>query len=105
MADLLVQHRVLLEADGVMIPFSLQSLVKLRDGKGSIPSKEAHDVALCVARNGRRQKSFPVIGAVDVALAQGAALQMAKLIEDEQGVIAVASKMPVPCGSLLIAIY
>ena len=83
--------------------FSLQSLVKLRDGKGGIPSKEAHDVALCIARHDGCQKSLPVIGAVDVTIAQCTAFQMAELLEDEQPVIAVASEMPIPCCSLLSA--
>ena len=89
MADFLVQHSVLFGADGIEIPFSLKGFVKLWDGKGGTPSKEAHDVALCVARHDGYQKSPPVIGAVDVALAQRTAFQVAELIEDEQRVIVV----------------
>jgi hypothetical protein len=40
---------------------------------------------------------------VDVTIAQGAAFQMTKLIEDEQRVIAVAPEMPIPCGTFLIS--
>lgn len=103
MADLLFQYSVLLKADGVKLAFSLQSLVKLRDGKSGIPSKEAHDVALCVARNDACQKSFPVIRAVDVALAQGTAFQMAELIEHKQRVITLAPEVTVPSRAFLIA--
>lgn len=56
-----------------------------------------------VARNDRGQESFPVIRAVDVAITQCNALQMAKLIEDEQRVITVVSEVPIPCGVFLMS--
>ena len=40
---------------------------------------------------------------MDVAIAEGAALQHAELVEQEVWVIAVAAKMPVPCRPFLIA--
>ena len=54
-------------------------------------------------RNDRCQESFQVIRAVDVALEQGAAFQMAELIEHKQRVIGVAPEMPIPCPAFLIA--
>ena len=103
MADLVFQNCVPFEADSVEIPGSLKGLVKLWDRKRGICPKKARDVALRVARNDRSQKRFPAIRAMDVTIAQGAAFQMAKLIEDEQRVIAVASEMPIPCGTFLTA--
>src|SRR3546814_4149634 len=46
----------------------------------------------------------PAIGAVDIAVTQGAALQHAKLVEQEDGVIAGAVEMPVPGSTFLIAV-
>ncbi len=47
--------------------------------------------------------SQPAIGTVDVAVAQGAAVQQAEPVEQEVRVRAGAVEMPVPCGPFLIA--
>ena len=67
------------------------------------PEIEAREFA-AIARHDRLQDAFPSIGAVDVARPQGAALQIAELVEHEQRVIAGAFVMPVPDAHLLFAV-
>ena len=57
-----------------------------------------------ISRDDRLQNRFPSIGAVHIAGAQSAAFQMAKLVEDEQRVIAHAAEMPVPGRAFLRAV-
>jgi hypothetical protein len=40
MADLSFEHRIGLQADGVLVAFGLQQLVQLGEGESRIPSKE-----------------------------------------------------------------
>jgi hypothetical protein len=49
-----------------------------------------------IARHDRLQHALPFIGAVNIAGAEGAALQIAELVEHEQGMIADAFVMAVP---------
>ena len=90
---------VLLQADSIIIFRRFKVFVQLRDGKGGIRPKEPHQVSLCIAGDDGSQKRFPSIGTMDVAMAQDAALQMTKLVEDEERMITHAAEVPVPCGS------
>jgi hypothetical protein len=60
-------------------------------------------VALRISGDDRVENIPPAIGAVDVAVAQGAAFQHAELVEQKVRVVAGAVEMPVPGGSFLIA--
>jgi hypothetical protein len=57
-----------------------------------------------VADNHRLQHPAPAIGAVRVAWSQGAPLDIAKLVEHEQRVIAGAAEMPIVGAPFLLAI-
>ncbi len=66
------------------------------------PEIDARNLTL-IPRHDRLQHRFPPVGAVNVARAQGAAFQIAKLVEHEQRMIAGAGIMPVPDTHLLFA--
>ena len=57
-----------------------------------------------ISRDDWLQNRFPSIGTVDVAGAQGAPFQMAKLVEDEQRVITHAAEVTVPGGALWVGL-
>ncbi len=57
-----------------------------------------------IALDDRLQNQPPVLGAVDVAGAQQAALQVTELVEAEQRVIAGAAEMAVVSRALLITV-
>lgn len=104
MSDGLLKHIVALQADGVEITFRFQHLVKLREGKGGIGPKEPHQVAPLVSGDDRGQNLLPAIGAVDIALAQRAALKIARLVEHKEGMMAFAPEVTVPGRAFLIAV-
>ena len=104
MSNGLLKHIVALQADGVEITFRFQHLVKLREGKGGIGPKEPHPGATLVSGDDRGQNLLPAIGAVDIALAQGAVLKIAKLVEHKEGMIAFAPEVTVPGRAFLIAV-
>ena len=56
-----------------------------------------------IARHDRLQHAVPPVGAVNVAGTQGAAFQIAKLVEHEQRMIAGAVIVTVPDAVLLFA--
>ena len=64
---------------------------------------DARDLAV-IARHDWLQDALPSVGAVNIAGAQGAALQIAKLVEQEQRMIAGAFVMAVPDAQLLFAV-
>ncbi|EDP61583.1 hypothetical protein BAL199_07853 [alpha proteobacterium BAL199] len=104
MSDAAFENGVLLHPDGVEIACPFQSLIECRDRIGGIgPEEAATKVATSVAGDHRIKDVPPAVGAVDVAIAQGAAFQHAELVEQEVGMIAVAVEMPVPRRSFLIA--
>src|SRR3546814_6110541 len=75
------------------------------DRVGSVGPEEASTkVAASISGNDGIMDIPPAIGAVDIAVTQGAALQHAKLVEQEDGVIAGAVEMPVPGSTFLIAV-
>ena len=71
---------------------------------GGIGTEKAQHIAPGATGGHRVRNLIPAIGAVDIAMPQGAALQHAKLVQKEQRVVAGAVEMPVPGGALLIAI-
>ena len=91
------------QPDRVFDVLSLQVLVDARHGEGGIGTEiDAQDLAL-IAYDDRLEHVLPAVGAVHVAGAQDAALQIAELIEHEQWMIAGALVMAVPDAHLLIA--
>lgn len=99
-----LQHSAALQSDGVEISFRFKRLVKLGNGKSRIGPKEVHQITALVASDDGSQNLFPAISAVDIALAQCAALKIAELIEDKKRVVALATKVVIPCCAFLIAI-
>ena len=85
------------------MPSAFEILVDLGIGETRVGAEiDARDLAL-IARHDRLQHALPFIGAVNIAGAQGAALQIAELVEHEQRMIAGAFVMPVPDAHLLFA--
>lgn len=104
MRDLVLEDRVCGQPDGVEEPRFFQSLIDRRDRVGSIgPEEPATKVALRVARNYGVENITPAIGAVDVAMAQGAAFQHPELVEQKVGVIAATVEMAIPGGPFTVA--
>ena len=103
MADPLLQHRVGRQADGVADALRLQQLVQLGLGERRVAAEVEIEAALAVAGDHRLQHRAPVLGAVDVAGPQDAALQVAELVEHEQRVVAGAAEVAVPGRALLLA--
>ena len=93
----LSQDGVALEADGVDVALRLQHLIKLRHGEGRVSAKDPHQVTAPIPRYDRGQNVLPAVSAADIALAQGATLKIAELVEYEQRVIALAAKVAVSC--------
>jgi hypothetical protein len=98
MRDLLAQDVVGGQPDGVEIARFFQPLIDRGDRIGGIGPEEPQDVALGIPGDHRIKDVPPAVGAVDVAIAQGAAFQHAELVEQEVRVIAGAVEMPVPGG-------
>src|SRR5207245_6721235 len=80
-----------------------QELVDLWHGERCVSAEiDTRELAL-VACNDRLEDAVPAVGAVHVAGTQGAAFEVAKLVEHEQRMIAGAGVMPVPDAHLLLA--
>jgi len=91
MADPFLQDPGGRQANGVFDPFVFEVVVNVGIGEAGVASKvDARDAAF-VARHDRLEHVVPSVGAMDVAGAKGAALQVAKLVEHEQRMIAVHS--------------
>ena len=103
MRDLLAQNGVVGQPDGVEEPSFFQPLTDRGACVCGIGSEEPQDVARCIPGDHRIEDVPPTVGAVDAAMPQGTALQHAKLVEQEDGVVAGAIEMPVPSGTFLIA--
>ena len=87
-----------------MMPSSFEGLVDLGIGETRVGAEiDARDLAL-IARHDRLQHALPFIGAVNIAGAQGAALQIAELVEHEQRMIAGAFVMAVSDAQLLFVV-
>ena len=105
MRDRLAQDGVGGQSDGVEIARFFQPRIERGDRIGSVRPKEAAPkVAASIPGDHRIKDLPPAIGAVDVAVTQGTALQHAELVEQEVGVVAGAVEMPIPGGPFLIAV-
>ena len=103
MRDPRTQDGIAGQPDGVEIACLLQPPIDRGNCIGGVSAEEAHEVALGISSDHRVEDLLPTVGAVDVAIAQGAALQHAELVEQEVRVVASAVEMPVPGCAFLIA--
>src|SRR5262249_27124636 len=101
-ADPVLEDPVGRQADRIFDPLGFQELVDLRHGERCV-SADTQELAL-VACNDRLEHAVPAVGAVHVAGTQSTALEVAKLVEHEQRVIAGAGVMAVPDAHLLLAV-
>ena len=102
-ADAFLQDVVGGQPDGVFDPFAFEVLIDLGIGEPGVgPEMDARDLA-AIARHDRLQDAFPAVGAVHVAGPQGAAFQIAILVENEQRMIAGAVIVTVPDTVFLFA--
>src|ERR1017187_9594837 len=102
--DLPLQDIVSRKADRVVVSFCLQELIEFRLGECGVGSKAAGKFQIAVAGYDRLQDLPPILSAVDVALPQDRAFDIAKLVETEEGVIAGAAEMPVIGRALLFSV-
>ena len=103
MTDSRLENLISRKADRVLNPFGFQELVHIRLSEGGIASKGDACRRSSVACDHRLENRFPSVGAVHVAGAERASFQVARLIEDEERMVAGAAEMPVPDAALLIA--
>ena len=88
----------------ILDPLAFEIPVDIRTGEARVGAEiDARHLA-AIARQDRLQNAFPAVGAVNVAGTQGAALQIAKLVEHEQRMVAGALVMPIPDAHLLFAV-
>lgn len=99
-----LENRVRLEADGILVALGFQVVVQIGQGEGCIAPEEPTLAPVAIPRHDRLQHRAPVGGAVDVAGTQGGAFQVAKLVEDEQRMVAGATEMAVVGGTFLLAV-
>lgn len=99
MRDLLAQHVVGGQSDGLETACLFQSFIDREDRIDGIGSEEASPkVATSIPGDDGVKDIPPAFGAVDIARAQGAAFQHAKLVEQKVRVIAGAVEMAVQIG-------
>ena len=104
MGDMALKHRVRLEADGVIVTLSLKEVIETGQREGGItPEVPPRYRAAAITRHHRLQHIAPAIGAVDIAGAQRTPLQIAKLVEHEQRMIAGAAEVTVVGRAFLLA--
>src|SRR5207249_5680539 len=103
-ANPILQYAVGRQPDRVADALGFEKLVYLGIGEGCVAAKiqALHDAS--VAGDHRLQHRAPTIGAVHVARPQGAPLDVAKLVEHEQRMIAGASEMPIVGAAFLLAV-
>ena len=81
MSNLLAQHGIGGQPDGVEIARLLQPRLDCRVGISGVGSQETHKVARGILGDHRVEDVPPAIGTVEVAIAQGAAFHHAELVE------------------------
>jgi hypothetical protein len=81
-----LQDRVGRQADGILHALGLEQLVDLGLGEAGVTAGEA---AAAVAGDDRCQHRAPIVSAVNVVGAPGAALEIPELVADGQRMVAV----------------
>ncbi len=103
-ADAFLQDAVGRQPNGVFDPFPFEILVDLGIGEAGVGAEiEARNLA-AIAGHDRLQDALPSIGAVNIAGPQGAAFQIAILVEHEERMITGAFVVPVPDAHFLFAV-
>ena len=104
MCNLLPQHGIGRQPNGVEIASLFEPCVDRRAGIGGVGAEEAATkLAASGAGDHRVEHIPPVVGAVDIAMTQGTAFQHPELVEHKERMVAGAVEMPVPGGALLLA--
>ena len=103
-ADPALQDIVGRQPDRVADALGFEELVHLRIGEGRIAPEIETLHRVPVAGDNWLQHYAPAIGAMDVTGSQSAPLDIAELVEDEQGVIAGAAEMAIVGAAFLLAI-
>ncbi len=98
MRDLLVQDSIGGQPNGMEGAHIFEPFVYPGNCKGGGGAEKPHEIALGIPGDHRVRNILPAIGAVDVAVAQGAAFQHAEPVEQEKRVVADAVEMAVPGG-------
>lgn len=102
-ADPILQDAVCRRTDRIFDALGFEIHVDVRIGEACVGAEiEARDLA-AITRHHWPQHALPSIGAVDVAVTQGATFQIAELIEDKQRMITGALVVTVLDGALLLA--
>ena len=83
MGDTFLKNLIGFKTDDVFVILSFQEFIKVRQGKGGIPSEVAAQVPFPVTLNDRFQNFPSSVSAVDVAGTQGASFQITELVEQE----------------------
>jgi hypothetical protein len=105
MRDLLAQDVIGRQPYGVAVPRVFKPRIDIRVRVGGVcPKEPPPKVAARIAGNDGVENIRPAIGAVDIAVAQGTALQHAELVEQKVRVIAGAVEMPAPGSTFLIPV-
>ena len=103
-ADPVLQDAVGGQTDRILDPLGFEILVDFGIGEARVGAKIDARHLPVIPRHDRLQHGFPAVGAVNVARTQGAAFQIAELVEHEQRMIAGAVVMAVPDAHLLFAV-
>ena len=98
-----LEHSVSRQADRVPEAFGFEELVNPGQCKRSISSEVAPKQPVSITSDNRLEHIAPFVGAVHVAGAKRAALQIAELVEHEQRMIAGAAEMAVVGRAFLLA--
>src|SRR4051794_8595972 len=99
-----LQDRIGRKPDGVADVLGFQQLVQLGLGEAGVAAEVQGASAPAVAGDHRLEDLPPAFRAVHVAGPQGAALEVAELVQDEQRVVAGAAEVAVPGRALLRAV-
>ncbi len=94
MCDLLLQDPVGWHADCVGVAFGFQELVDLGLGEGGIRPDVTAQRPIPIAGDHRLENQPPILGAVDIAGTREAALQVAKMVEAKEPVMACVLAAP-----------
>jgi len=102
--DLPLQDIVRRQPDCIAISLGLESFVDVRIGECRIPSEEQSNIEIAIAGDDGIEHFLPVLRAVDIPLPEHGPLEVAELVEAEQGMVAGAAEVAVVRRSLLPAV-
>ncbi len=103
-SDLVLQDAIGRQPDRVADALRFEELVHFGIGESRVAAKIELLAGASVSGDHRFQHRAPAVGAVDLPRAQGAALDIPELVEQEQRVIAGAAEMAVVRAAFLFAV-